>query len=128
MAQRLCGGLQCGSGFRLVVLQRHQHLLRRQHALHDQRAAQDVFGLGTHQHVVAGDEGLALGTVDHQRVGVTGLAGVELQMARKHRTTQTHHAGIAQEIADFTRRGGVPVEGLAFDGGVQSIGFDHHGR
>jgi hypothetical protein len=46
MAERLRCGLQRGSGFGLVVLDADQYLRRRQHVLHDQRAAQDVVRLG----------------------------------------------------------------------------------
>jgi hypothetical protein len=99
-----------------------------QHALHDQRAAQDAFGFGPHQHVVAGDEGLAFGAVDDQRVGGAALARRQLEMTREDGTAQTHHAGVAQEIPHFARTGGVPVEKFAFHRAVVAVGLDHDRR
>jgi hypothetical protein len=116
-----------GNRFRLVVLDADQHAARRQHVAHDGGALEDRLGAFAHQHVVAGDEGFAFGTVEHQGIEPPLLAGVELQVAGKHRAAETDDAGVAQVVARLVGVG-AEVEGLAFDPFVAAVRFDDHAQ
>ena len=88
-----------GNGFGFVVLDADQGFFGGEHFAHDRRAFDDIVGAFAHQYVVAGDEGLAFRTVDDQRIQLARFSRIQFEMGRKHRTTESDHAGIAQIVA-----------------------------
>jgi hypothetical protein len=120
------GGLHGGDGFGLVVLDADQHLFGVEHVAHGDDALEHVAGALAHQQVVAGDEGLAFGAVDHQGLEVAFLAGLELGVAGEDRAAEADHAGVAQEVAQLVGRGAAVVELVELGPAVFAVGLDDH--
>ena len=113
-------------GFRFVVLDADQHLPRAEHVAHDERALEDGRGALAHQHVVAGNEGLAFGAVQDEGIQIPLFSRVELQVAGEHCAAQTDDAGIAQIVVDLHRCGTAEVKGPVRNPFVAPVRLDHH--
>ena len=123
-AERLDCGTHGIGGFRLVVLDADQHLFRLQQVAENADAADDLVGAFAHQQVVAGDEGLALGTVDHQFVHWHRFRCRQLAVGRENRATEADHARLLQALAHLFRCQGTVIDGFAGNPFILAIRFD----
>ncbi|OIQ86915.1 hypothetical protein GALL_312470 [mine drainage metagenome] len=83
---------------RLVVLDADEAAFGAQQVLHDFDAAHDGLGPFTHQHVVAGDERLALGAVEDQRFNRMHSIRAQLDVRREGGAPEADHASLAQAL------------------------------
>ncbi len=116
-----------GNGLGLVVLDADEAFAGVHHVHEHADALDDAIRLVAHEQVVAGDVGLALGTVDHQGVDVAVRAGVDLDAGGKGGSPQPHDARPADALA---QHGAVqflePGQGFRqFAPFVPAVGFQH---
>ena len=114
-------------GLRLVVLDTDQALPGTDQMAQDADALDHVGRLLTHQHVVAGDVGLALSGIDDQGVDRALAAGVDLDRCREGGAAEPDDAGPADAFAQVgSGQGGVVGHGFRQVGpGILAVGLDH---
>ena len=78
-----------GNGFRLVVFDADQHLIRVQDMHQDLDPGDDFSCLVTHRSIVSGDIGLALCGIDNQGMNWPLTPGIELHCGGETRATHT---------------------------------------
>jgi len=92
------GSPHCGDRFGLVVLDADQYLLRL-NQVREYLDPRDQLGrLFTHQQVIGGDVGLALGAIDDQRADRLGRRGAELHGGGEAGAAEAADAGLANQL------------------------------
>ena len=115
-----------GEGLGLVVLDADEAGLGVQSMAHDHHACDDVARAGAHQHVVAGDVWLALRPVQDERINRAPRPGIELDVGREARASQTHDAGVADTAAQHAGlQVRIVAHALAGDPLILAVGLDH---
>ncbi len=87
-----------GARFGLVVLDTDQYLLRLNQVREDLDSRDQLGRLVTHQQVIGGDVGLALGAVDDQRADRLGRRRAELHGGGEASAAEAADAGLANQL------------------------------
>ncbi len=92
------GSAHRGDRFGLVVLDADQYFLRLDQVREDLDSRDQLGRLFTHQQVVGGDVGLALGAIDDQRADRLGRRGAELHCGGKAGAAEAADARLANQF------------------------------